>query len=162
MLQQWGEDHAERARAAFIIGELGDEADNHVKGHLLLSNQCVQGRMGCRWVRLRSELKGEESDELMPNTGKKGRKWSHRCPLATGMLLLAVASVASHKIQHLKMENIHSCSRILLATCSCKVGSPTSTSPTTAPTRSAGSRSPASAAAWEYQTLMAKQGSKAT
>jgi hypothetical protein len=101
MLQQWGEDHVKRAWGAFILSELGDEADNHVKRHLLLSNQCVQGRMGCGGVRLRSELKGKESDELMPNIGKQGRKWGHRRPLATGMLLLTVAPVAPHKVKHL-------------------------------------------------------------
>ena len=72
MLQQWREDHVQSTRASFVFCELGDKADNHVKRHLLLSNQCVEGRVGCRGVGLRSQLKGEESDELMSNASKKG------------------------------------------------------------------------------------------
>ena len=48
-------------------------------------------------------MKGEKGDELMPNAGKKSGEWSHRCSLATGMLLLTVASVASHKVEHLEV-----------------------------------------------------------
>ena len=71
MLQQWREDHVQSTRASFVLCQLGDQADDHVKRHLLLSNQCVEGRVGCRGVGLRSQLKREESDELMPNAGKK-------------------------------------------------------------------------------------------
>ena len=60
--------------------------------------------MGCRGVGLRSKLKGEKSDKLVPHTGKKGGKRSHRRSLATGMLLLTVPPVASHKIEHLKID----------------------------------------------------------
>ena len=53
---------------------------------------------------MRSKVKGEKSDKLVPHTGKKGGKRSHRRSLATGMLLLTVPPVASHKIEHLKID----------------------------------------------------------